>query len=288
MLAIVIFFEFDFFAFLIYPVSMRLIDTHCHPQMGEYDADRAEMITRSLDAGIGLIAIGTNLEDSLAGVRLAEQYPNTPVYAAIGVHPTDETVGDISPKHLEALLGSKKIVGIGETGLDYYRLEAYDLETRDVQADVFEQHILVAKEARLPLIIHCRDKNGSTEAYENAAVILRRHGGVPFVMHCFGGTWADAQPFLDLGGWISVTGILTFPKSESLQEVVKNMPLDRLMVETDAPFLAPVPNRGKRNEPAWVERVAQAVADVRGISVDEVAKITTDNAKRFFRLPADA
>jgi len=263
---------------------MRLIDTHCHLQMDAYDTDRKAVMQRSLASGIGMIAIGTNLADSLAGVRLAEQYPDDPVYAVIGVHPTDDAAEEFRPDQLEALLGSKKIVGVGETGLDYYRIPHDDLETRDVQADLFEQHVLLAKSANLPLVVHCRDRDGVNEAYENVMVMLRRHQVNWFVMHCYGGSRADAQQFLEMGGMISVTGILTFPKNEQLQEVIKNVPLDRLMIETDAPFLAPVPHRGKRNEPAWVEEVARAVAELRGITVDEVAQVTTENARRFFIL----
>lgn len=263
---------------------MRLIDTHCHPQMEAYDTDRTDVIRRALDSEMGMIAIGTSLADSLAGVRLAEEYPDDPVFATIGVHPTDDAAEDFRPDQLQALLGSKKIVGVGETGLDYYRLAADDLETRDLQADVFEQHILLAKSANLPLVVHCRDRDGVNEAYENVMVLLRRQQVNWFVMHCYGGTWQDAEQFLEMGGMISVTGILTFPKNDTLRDVIKNVPLDRLMLETDAPFLAPVPHRGKRNEPAWVEEVAKAVAGLRGISVDEVAQTTTETARRFFNL----
>lgn len=263
---------------------MRLIDTHCHPQMADYDTDREAMIRRALDAGIGLIAIGTTLDDSLAGVRLAEQYPEEPVYAAIGVHPTDGDVGDTNPSSLRAMLGSKKIVAIGETGLDYFRLADDDGESRDMQSDAFEAQILLAKEAALPLVVHCRDKNGSTEAYDNCATLLRRHNVQKFVMHCFGATLAEAKMFLDLGGMISLTGVITFPKSDNLREVACQTPPDRLMVETDAPFLAPAPHRGKRNEPAWVQLVAEEIAKIRGVAFDELAHATTENAKKSFGL----
>lgn len=252
--------------------------------MADYDTDREAMIRRALDAGIGLIAIGTTLDDSLAGVRLADEYPDDPIYAAIGVHPTDGDAGDSNPNSLRAMLGSQKIVAIGETGLDYFRLADDDGESRDVQGDAFETQILLAKEAALPLVVHCRDKNGSTEAYDNCATLLRRHGVQRFVMHCFGATMAEAKLFLDLGGMISLTGIVTFPKSDNLCEVALETPLDKLMIETDAPFLAPAPHRGKRNEPAWVQLVAEEIAKIRGATIDEIALATTENAKKFFGL----
>lgn len=261
---------------------MRLIDTHCHPQMGDYDGDRPEMIQRSLDAGTGLIAIGTTITDSLAGLRLAEQYPHDPVWAAIGVHPTDEDIEDVNVEDLAALLPNAKIVGIGECGLDYFRL-APD-EDRQLQIDLFEQHVLLAQQTNLPLIIHCRDKNGMFGAYDDVYAILTRHRVDRFVMHCFSGDWVQAEKFLALGGMLSFTGIVTFPKSEMMQDVVRRTPLDRMMVETDAPFLAPVPHRGKRNEPAYVDFVAKQVADLRGTTVEDIATATTANARRFFGL----
>lgn len=262
---------------------MKLIDTHCHPQMGDYDNDRDEMIQRALDADIGLIAIGTNLIDSLAGVRLAEKYPHDPIYAAAGVHPTDDDAEAFRPGDLEILLKNNKVVGVGETGLDYFRLEPED--DRQLQIDLFEQQIIVALSNDLPLIVHCRDKNGMHEAYDDVLTILIRHQVKKFVMHCFSGDEKYAEKFLDLGGMLSFTGIITFPKSEAMQQIVANTPLDRMMIETDAPFLAPQEYRGQRNEPAWVQSVADKIAAIRGVASEEIAKITTENAKKFFHLP---
>lgn len=263
---------------------MKLIDTHCHPQMADYADDRNEVIQRSLDADIGLITVGTTLVDSVEGVQLAEQYPDQPVYAAVGVHPTDEDLTGVGPKEIEALLGSKKIVAIGETGLDFFRLEPDDVDNRQLQADVFEQHILLAQEHSLPLIIHCRDRQDVYEAYDGVLALLIRHQMKNFVMHCFSGDWHHAEKFLELGGHLSFTGIVTFPKSDIMQEVVKKTPLDRMMIETDAPFLSPEPHRGMRNEPAYVEQVTKKIAELRGISDDAIAAATTANAKAFFRL----
>lgn len=263
-------------------VTLRLIDTHCHPQMEAYDGDRAEVIQRSLDSNIGLIAVGTTLADSLAGIRLAEEYADDPVYAAVGIHPTDDDIDNVRVSDLSALLTQPKVVAIGETGLDYFHLKSGD--DRQLQADLFEQHILLAQRADLPLIVHCRDRNGVYEAYDNVLTILRRHQETRFVMHCFSGDWAHADKFLELGGYLSFTGIITFPKSDIMQEIVKKTPLDRLMAETDAPFLAPVPHRGERNEPAYVELVAKSIADQRGVATADVTDATTENAINFFDL----
>lgn len=261
---------------------MRLIDTHCHPQLGDYDGDRADVMRRSLDAEVGLIAIGTTVTDSVAGVRLAEQYPNDPVWAAVGIHPTDDDVASARVDALEALLTSPKVVAIGETGLDFFHLPADD--DPQLQIDVFGQHILLAQQRHLPLIVHCRDKNGTFDAYDQVLTILTRHQVQRFVMHCFSGTWDYAQRFLDLGGMLSFTGIITFPKSETMQDVVRRVPLERMMVETDAPFLSPVPFRGQRCEPAYVQYVADKAAELRGITVDELVTATTANAVTFFGL----
>ncbi|MEK7537579.1 MAG: TatD family hydrolase [Patescibacteria group bacterium] len=265
---------------------MKLIDTHCHPQMADYDNDRAEVIQRSLGSDIGLIAIGTTLADSLAGIRLAEEYADDPVYAAVGIHPTDDDIDDARVSDLEALLTQPKVVAIGETGLDYFHRKSGD--DQQLQADLFEQQILLAQRANLPLIVHCRDRNGMFGAYDNVLTLLRRHQVSRFVMHCYSGDWAHADKFLELGGYLSFTGIITFPKSDMMQDVIKKTPLDRLMVETDAPFLAPVPHRGERNEPAYVESVAKSIADRRGVAIADIADATTENAISFFELKKDS
>lgn len=261
---------------------MKLIDTHCHPQMADYDGERSDIIRRSLDAGVGLIAIGTNLADSLAGIRLAEEYPNDPIYAAVGIHPTDDDAGEVRVSDLALLADHPKVVAIGETGLDYFHLKPDD--NPQEQIDLFEQQIIVAQQAALPLSIHCRDHAGSFKAYDDVLMLLIRHQVKKFVMHCFSADWKYAEKFLELGGNISITGIITFPKSEALQEVAENMPLERMMLETDAPFLAPEPHRGKRNEPLFVEEVAKKVAELRSMNMEEVSQATTANAETFFSL----
>ena len=264
---------------------MRLIDTHCHPQMDDFRDDQEAVIKRSLEQGIGMVIVGTTLADSVETVRLAEKYPSQPVYTSVGVHPTDGDLGEIHPAQLAALMGSSKLVAIGECGLDYYRLEPDDAEPRQLQADVFEQHVLLAAQTGKPLLIHTRDRVDVFDAYDDMLTILTRLQFKRFVMHCYSGDWAHAEQFLELGGLLSFTGILTFPKSEMMQDVARRAPLDRIMVETDAPFLAPVPHRGQRNESAYVAFVAEKLAEIRGVSVEEIQTATTANAKKFFLLP---
>lgn len=262
---------------------MKLIDTHCHPQMADYDGERIEMIKRALDAEVGIIAVGTTLADSLAGIRLAEDFPDQPIFAAVGIHPTDDDIGDVRVSDLALLADNPKVVAIGETGLDYFHLQIGD-NPQD-QIDVFEQQVILAEQAALPLIVHCRDQAGTFNAYDDVLAVLTKHQVKKFVMHCFSGDWNYAEKFLELGGMLSFTGIITFPKSEFMHELIQKMPLERLMIETDAPFLTPVPHRGKRNEPVYVQEVAKKISELREMSVDDVAVITTKNATDFFQLP---
>lgn len=265
-------------------MSPRLIDVHCHVQIEDYESDRSVVITRSLDQGIGMIIVGTTLKDSLEAVRVAEQYEHDPVYAAVGVHPTDGDLGEIHPVQLATLFGSKKVVAIGETGLDYYRLDPADTATRQLQADVFEQHLLLAGQHNLPVIIHTRDRQNVFDAYDDILAILTRHQVSRFVMHTYGGDWARAEQFLDLGGYLSFSGIVTFPKSEMAHDVARRAPADRILVETDAPFLTPMPHRGQRNEPIYVDIVAQQLATIRNVSGARLADTTLENTKTLFRL----
>lgn len=261
---------------------MRLIDTHAHPQIGAYNEDRQQVVQQALDKEIGMIIVGTTITDSKAAVLLAEQYPDQPIWAAIGIHPTDEAIAGVNPNDLAKLLPNKKIVAVGETGLDYFHVD--DPEEQLLQSDLFELHILMAREMSLPLIIHCRDLKDKYLAYDNVLALLKKHNVTKFVMHCYSGDWVHAEQFLALGGYLSFTGIITFPKSEMMQEVATKAPLDRIMVETDSPFLAPEPYRGKRNEPAYVGQVAAKLAELRGMHMEDIARATTANATTFFNL----
>ncbi len=231
-----------------------------------------------------MIVVGTTLVDSLAAVRLAQEYPNDPVYASIGVHPTDDDIEGVHPAQLHALTGDTKVVAIGECGLDYFRLDPDDAETRQLQQDVFDQHIVLVAQQNKPLIVHCRDRDGVDDAYRDILVALTRQQHGKFVMHCYSGTWEMAEKFLELGGYLSFTGIVTFPKSEEMQKVAMNTPLDKILVETDAPFLAPVPHRGKRNEPAYVEDVAKKIAELRNVPFADFSLATVENSKQVFGL----
>lgn len=257
--------------------EFHLIDTHLHLDFDAFDADRDQVIERAVAAGvIRMITIGINRETSRRAVALAEQHGA--VYAAVGVHPNDAGEWDESAKaELRELAAHPKVVAIGEIGLDYY----WDRVPRDRQQTVFRAQLDLAAELGLPVIIHDR------EAHADVLRVVRewvadsapeRRG----VFHCFSGDEEMARQALDLGFFIGVDGPVTFKNARRLQALVAVLPLDRLLVETDAPFLAPHPYRGKRNEPAYVRLVAEKVAELHGLPLAEVARATTQNASRLF------
>lgn len=256
-----------------------LIDTHCHLQFGEYDADREDIIAQCKEKGIGLLIPGCDYESSKKAIACA-QGAGDGVWAAVGCHPTEDRALFSVDDFLRLVQSSKKVVAIGECGLDYYRVE--DLELRVEQKNMFRKHIELACKNTLPLIIHCRD------AHEDTAAMLlecfgeweegERERGV---LHCFTGTVSDAIKYRELGFLISFTGIITF--SHQYDGVVQNVPLDKILVETDAPFLAPIPNRGKRNSPLYVTYIAQRIAELKDVSLETVSEQTTKNARRLFK-----
>jgi TatD DNase family protein len=264
---------------------MFLTDTHTHLDFPQFDDDRERVIERASTAGVkAIINVGTDLASSQAVVALAEAYPQ--IYAAIGVHPHDaRTLTEEVLEELRALASRPRVVAIGEIGLDFYR----DLSPRDKQCQAFEQQLALAREVGKPVVIHDR------EAHKEVMAILRRwvesshkpsaisHKPVG-VLHCFSGDLAMAQEAIELGFYISVAGPVTFKNARRLCELVRQLPLKRLLVETDCPYLTPHPHRGKRNEPAYVKFVAQEVARVKGLSLEEVARITSDNAQALFAL----
>ena len=260
--------------------SRRLIDTHCHIQTEEFDEDRDEVLARAREAGVDtLIVVGGagDLSTNDQAVKLAEQHAN--LYATVGMHPHDaKDVSAEAMDRLRGLAGHPKVVAIGETGLDFH----YDHSPRQVQRDMFERFAALAVETRLPIVVHNRESDR-----EVAETIRNRGGGsLEGVIHCFTSDAAAARTFLDLGFYLSFSGIVTFKTAEGLREIAGWVPLDRLLVETDAPFLAPVPKRGRRNEPAYVRFVAETLAQVRGVGVDEIADAASRNARALFRLPA--
>ncbi|MFL5261657.1 MAG: TatD family hydrolase [Anaeromyxobacteraceae bacterium] len=258
----------------------RLVDSHAHLDFEDYANDLDGVLARSRAAGVErVVLIGLWRAPGSFGnaLELATRDPSS-FSATIGIHPHEcAKVPEEDWRAMEALAADPRIVGVGETGLDFH----YDLSPRDVQEASFRRSIAAAKAAGKPVVVHVR------EADEACARVLREEG-VPAaggVIHCFTGDWARAKAYLDLGLYLSVAGVVTFKTAEDLRDAVRRAPRDRLLVETDCPFLAPIPHRGKRNEPAYVARTAEKVAELWGVGVDEVGDLTTANAKRFFRLP---
>lgn len=255
-----------------------LIDSHAHIQGKEYANEVDAIIARAREAGVEtIIAVGGagDMTSNTEAIALAAAYPN--VYATVGMHPHDaKDVGDEELRKLKELTARSKVVAVGETGLDYY----YDHSPHDVQRRVFIQFIHMACETGLPIVIHERD------AAKDAAELLRCEGSAELrgVIHCFTGNNEAARAYLDLGFYLSFTGIITFKNAESLRDVVRKVPLDRMLVETDSPYLTPVPHRGKRNEPAYVRLVAETVAKIKTISLEKVGEITTHNVQDLFRI----
>jgi TatD DNase family protein len=253
-----------------------LIDSHAHLTLPEFDQDRPAVIQRASQEGIThIITIGIDLEDSRNAIALAEEYPF--IYASVGIHPHDaKTVTSETYEELRHLAAHDKVVAIGETGLDFYRNHS----PREVQARHFRRQLELAHELALPVIIHDRD------AHDETRVILREvlPGEIQGVIHCFSGDRRHAHAFLDMGFYLSIPGTITYKNSRAYRETVKALPLDRLLLETDSPFLSPHPFRGRRNEPAHVRYVAQAIADLKGLDGEEVGEITSRNVQTLFRL----
>lgn len=255
-----------------------LVDSHCHLDMPEFAGELDAVIARAGDAGIGhMLTICTRVGRFQDVLAIAERYDN--VFCSVGVHPhnaADEP--DVGPDRLVELTRHPKVVGIGETGLDFH----YDNSPRDVQERSFRAHIRAARESGLPLIVHTRDADAAL-----ARVLGEEAAEGPFagLIHCFSAGQALADRVLELGLYISFSGIVTFNKADELRDVARRVPVERILVETDAPYLAPVPKRGKRNEPAFTAFTAARVAELKGLEADAFARATTDN---FFRLFAKA
>ena len=252
---------------------MKLVDSHCHLDDAKFDGDREETIERALAAGVEtMMAIGTGQgpPDLEAGIRLAEKYPF--IYATVGVHPHDAAKATPETwERLREIARHPKVLAMGEIGLDYH----YDFSPRDTQRAAFARQLELAAEAGKPIVIHTR------EAWDDTLAMLRegwRGGGI---MHCFTGDEHEASAALEIGFHLSYGGVLTFPKADNVRRAAAMTPPDRLLVETDCPYLAPVPHRGKRNEPAFVAETLRRLAEVRGQSADELAVLTTANFQRL-------
>lgn len=272
----------------------KLIDVHTHVNFNAYADDGEETIARAHDKGIGMILVGSQIDTSRRAIAYARKYKSG-VWAAVGLHPNHLTQMQIDDHEVKGAPGyasrieefdeqaylelaeDEKVVAIGEFGLDYFRTDASPA-TKQKQKEVVRQHIALARKVGKPLIIHCR------EAYDDMIRILKeeRADEIGGDIHFFAGDWTIAKQFLDLNFHLSFTGVLTF--TSQYDEVVEKMPLDRLMIETDAPYVAPTPFRGKRNEPGFVDEVARRVAEIRGSTFDEVARATTENAAKLFNL----
>lgn len=255
----------------------RLIDTHCHLDMADYQADLDEVIAAAHHCGVTrIITIGIDLASSRRAIEVAGQYEG--VYATVGIHPHDAAVADEEVfQQLAELAALPKVVGIGEIGLDY----AKKYTPIDVQLAAFARQLDIAKAVNLPVIIHDR------EAHADTLRLLQENGPFPAggVMHCFSGDAELARQVLELGFYLSIPGIVTFPNASIMREAVQAIPLEWLLLETDGPFLSPVPFRGKRNLPEYLLKTAAAVAELKGVSFDEIARQTTSNAEKLFSLP---
>jgi TatD DNase family protein len=266
-----------------------LIDSHAHLDSDRYDSDREPMLERAHAAGVEAIlsiGIGDGPDTMHRAAELSDHYAGRTdvprIYASAGIHPHEARLATPDAlKKLEALSHHANVIAIGEIGLDYY----YDHSPREEQRQAFAAQMEIAAAARLPILIHCRPSQDSTNAWDDTLTQLEQHwaphnlGGV---LHCFTGTADHARRALDIGFMISFAGNVTFPKAADLRTIAATIPADRLLIETDAPFLAPVPYRGKRNEPAWVREVATQIGAVRGQTSAEIASTTTENFRSFF------
>jgi TatD DNase family protein len=255
-----------------------MIDSHCHLDFAEYANDRGEVLARARGAGVtAFVCIGSGKDTVSAREAVALAGAEPDVWAAVGVHPHDVArMSEADWTELEGLARAPRVVGIGETGLDYY----YDHSPREAQLAAYERFVGLARAARRPVISHVRD------AHDDAARLLRDAGAadVGGVIHCFTGGVAEARKYLDLGHHLSFSGIITFKNAGPIREAAAFAPLERVLVETDAPFLAPIPHRGKRNEPSFIVETLRVLAEVRGASVADVDAATTENTRRLFGL----
>lgn len=260
--------------------GVQAIDSHCHLDQDKFDLDRDEVIQRALAAGVScMVTVGASdgLETNHAAVAIAERHPA--VFATVGIHPHDARLADDAVfAEIRRLAMHPKVVAIGETGLDYY----YDNSPREQQREAFRRFLGLSRECGLPCVIHLRD------AYDDAVEIMKdeRAHEIGGVIHCFSGDRSNARAFLDLGFDLSFSGIVTFKTADELRAVAAMVPSDRFLIETDAPFLAPIPHRGKRNEPAFVLHTAAAIAAVRSQETSEVVRCAAANTRRALRLPS--
>jgi TatD DNase family protein len=265
------------------------IDSHAHLDGPQFEADREQVIARARDAGIQtIVAIGNGdgPEHVDCGILLAEKYDF--IYATLGIHPHEARLAnEAAYQEMERLARHPKIIAWGEIGLDYH----YYHSPRDVQKEVFTRQMELAAGAKLPIVIHCRPSEASDNAWEDCLGLMREHWaakGLGGILHCFTGNWPQAKRALDMGFMISFAGNVTFPKAQQIRDAALEVPLERMLIETDSPYLAPVPHRGKRNEPAFVKETARKMGELRGLSAEEVGQRTSSNFYNFFKLTETA
>ena len=264
---------------------MMFVDSHAHLDGERFDVDRDEVIARARNAGVQtIVAIGNGDGPGQVdcGIRLAEKYEF--IYATLGIHPHEARLADDAAyQHMERLARHPKVIAWGEIGLDYF----YDHSPRDVQRQVFARQMEMAAAAKLPIVIHCRPSEGSDDAWDECLGLVREHWaatGLGGILHCFTGNWPQAKLALEMGFMISFAGNVTFPKAQQIRDAALEVPLERMLIETDSPYLATVPYRGQRNEPAFVKETAKKLGELRGLSAEEVGRQTTRNFYKFFKL----
>jgi TatD DNase family protein len=277
-----------------------LVDSHAHLDSARYEGELAELLRRAWSARVGAvlaIGIGEGPSEMHQALNICRQFngagePSGPqefprLYASAGIYPHNtHEADDAALAKLDRLLAEPEVIACGEIGLDYY----HEGSPHETQKRIFLRQMEIAAARKRPIIIHCRPKDGDNACWDDTLALLEQHwgsNGLGGILHCFSGDWEHAQRAIQLGFQISFAGNLTYPKAQPLRDVAAKVPLDRLLVETDAPFLAPIPNRGQRNEPAWVTHTAAVLAELRGISAEEMASITTKNFERLFRLTPD-
>jgi TatD DNase family protein len=261
------------------------VDSHAHLEMSQFDADREAVLERAREAGVEtIVAIGSGTgPGSLdCGIQLAEQHAW--IYATVGIHPHEAKLADEGDfAELARLARHPKVIAWGEIGLDYF----YDHSPREVQQTVFLRQMEQARAAKLPVVIHCRPSADSENAWDDCLALLRQHwaaSSLGGILHCFTGSLAHARAALEMGFLTSFAGNVTFAKAENIRQAARELPLDRMLIETDSPFLAPVPHRGQRNEPAFVAQVAAKIAELRGLAAEEVGQATRQNFHSCFEL----
>jgi TatD DNase family protein len=267
------------------------IDSHAHLEGTRYDADRDEVLARAKQSGIeAYLAIGNGdgPETANCGIQLAEKYDGKPEYpriwASVGVHPHEASLAnEAANSQMLQWARNPKVIAWGEIGLDYF----YDHSPREIQKTVFLRQMELGRTAKLPIIIHCRPSENSENAWDDCLKMIAEHwtsSGLAGILHCFTGSVEHARRALDMGFMISFAGNITFPKAQTIRDAAQMVPLDRMLIETDSPYLAPIPHRGQRNEPAFVKEVARQIGELRGAPAEEIGSLTTQNFYRFFGL----